>query len=259
MPTRDSAPVGAPCWIDLQTSDVDRAVAFYDGLFGWTHESSGEEYGGYVMFFSGGKPIAGLMAGQPGNPYVDVWTTYLATADADATAKAVAGAGGQVMMEPMTVPAQGRMAMFMDPSGGVVGAWQPAEHKGFGVIGETGAPGWFELVTKDYEAALPFYRDVFGWELATMSDTDEFRYSTGRFDGDDLAGIFDASKALPAQVPSYWQMFVQVDNTDDAVARVTELGGTVLREPWDSEHGRMAQVADPNGAPFMIAGPVAAE
>jgi len=259
MPTRDSAPVGAPCWIDLQASDVDRAAAFYDDLFGWTHESSGAEYGGYVMFFSDGKPVAGLMAGQPGNPYVDVWTTYLATADADATAKAALGAGGQVMMEPMTVPAQGRMALFRDPSGGVVGAWQPAEHKGFGVIGETGAPAWFELVTKDYEAALPFYRDVFGWELVTLSDTDEFRYSTARFGGDDLAGIFDASGALAAEVPSHWQMFIQVDSTDDAVARVTELGGTVMREPWDSEYGRMAWVADPNGAPFMIAGPTAAE
>ncbi|MGF7119644.1 VOC family protein [Rhodococcus sp. BE178] len=258
MPTRESAPIGAPCWIDLQTSDPERAAAFYDAMFGWTHESSGEEYGGYVMFFSDGKPVAGMMAGQPGNPYVNIWTTYLATADADATAKAVTESGGQVMMEPMTVPEQGRMAMFLDPSGGVVGVWQPAEHKGFGVMGEHGAPAWFELVSKNYDAALPFYRDVFGWNLATLSDTGEFRYTTGRFDGEDLAGIFDASTAMPADVPSHWQMFVAVDDTDAAVARLTELGGTVLREPWDSEHGRMANVADPNGAQFMISGPVAA-
>ncbi|CAM3184058.1 Glyoxalase [Prescottella defluvii] len=258
MPARESAPLGAPCWIDLQSSDIDRAAEFYDALFGWTHEASGEEYGGYVMFHAGGKPVAGAMPGQPGNPYVNVWTTYLATADADATAEAVSKAGGQVMMEPMTVPQQGRMAMFLDASGGVVGAWQPAEHKGFGMIGETGTPAWFELVSKDYDAALPFYRDAFGWDLATLSDSDEFRYSTGRFDGEDLAGIYDASKALPAEVPSRWQMFVQVDDTDTAIARVRELGGAVLTQPWDTEYGRMAQVADPNGAPFMISGPVAA-
>lgn len=259
MPTRESAPVGAPCWIDVQSSDVDRATAFYRDLFGWTHESSGEEYGGYVMFFAGGKPVAGMMAGQPDDPGVNMWTTYLAADDIDAVAQAVAGAGGQVMVEPMTVGEQGRMAVFVDASGGVVGAWQPAEHKGFGLIGENGAPAWFELVTKDYDAALPFYRDVFGWELATLSDSDEFRYSTGRFGGEDLAGIFDASKALPAEVPSHWQMFVQVDDTDAAVARVRELDGAVLSEPWDTEYGRMAQVADPNGARFMISGPVAAE
>jgi predicted enzyme related to lactoylglutathione lyase len=258
MPARESAPLGAPCWIDLQSSDIDRATAFYDALFGWTHEGSSEEYGGYVMFLAGGKPVAGAMPGQAGNPYVDVWTTYLATADADATAEAVSKAGGQVMMEPMTVPRQGRMAMFQGASGGVVGVWQPGEHKGFGMIGESNTPAWFELVSKDYDAALPFYRDVFGWDLATLSDSDEFRYSTGRFDGEDLAGIFDASKALPPEVPSHWQMFVQVDDTDAAIARVVDLGGEVLTQPWDTEYGRMAQVADPNGARFMISGPVAA-
>ncbi|NKZ64012.1 VOC family protein, partial [Rhodococcus hoagii] len=82
--------------------------------------------------------------------------------------------------------------------------------------------------------------------------------STGRFDGEDLAGIFDASKALPPEVPSHWQMFVQVDDTDAAIARVVDLGGEVLTQPWDTEYGRMAQVADPNGARFMISGPVAA-
>ncbi|QCQ92140.1 VOC family protein [Rhodococcus sp. SGAir0479] len=258
MPTRETAPVGAPCWIDVTCSDVDRAAAFYRELFGWTAESSGEEYGGYVMFFSDGKPIAGMMAGEPGQPGTDTWTTYLATDDVDRLAEAVTTAGGQVMVGPMTVPAQGRMAVFVDTSGGVVGAWQPDGHKGFGLIAESGAPAWFELVTKDYEAALPFYRDVFGWELSTLGDSDEFRYSTGRFDGEDLVGVFDASRALPAEVPSHWQMFVQVDDTDAAVARVRELDGAVLTRPWDTEYGRMAQVADPNGARFMLSGPVVA-
>ncbi|WP_305092328.1 VOC family protein [Prescottella sp. R16] len=257
MPTRGTAPAGAPCWIDLQTSDVDRAATFYDALFGWTHETSGPEYGGYVMFSTSGAPVAGMMPAQPGNPYVNVWTTYLATPDVDATARSVAAAGGNVLMEPMTVPDAGRMAMFLDASGGVIGAWQPGEHPGFVTVGEAGAPAWFELVTKDYDAALPFYRDAFGWTLVPLSDTDEFRYSTGRFDGDDLAGIYDASRTLPAEVPSHWQMFVQVEDTDAAVARVRELGGEVPTEPWDTEYGRMAQIADPLGARFMISGPVA--
>ena len=41
MPTRESAPVGAPCWIELFTSDIDKARAFYGELFGWTSEGSG--------------------------------------------------------------------------------------------------------------------------------------------------------------------------------------------------------------------------
>ena len=42
MPTRDNAPLGAPCWVDLTTSDTDRSRRFYAELLGWelTSESA---------------------------------------------------------------------------------------------------------------------------------------------------------------------------------------------------------------------------
>ncbi len=47
MPVRETAPSGAPIWIDLATSDVARAQEFYGAVFGWTFESAGPpEYGG---------------------------------------------------------------------------------------------------------------------------------------------------------------------------------------------------------------------
>ena len=48
MPIRNDAPLGAPCWLDLLTSDLQRAQDFYGAVFGWTFESAGPEYGGYV-------------------------------------------------------------------------------------------------------------------------------------------------------------------------------------------------------------------
>ena len=48
MPARQAAPLGAPIWIDLSTSDVDRAKQFYGSVFGWSFEDAGPEYGGYV-------------------------------------------------------------------------------------------------------------------------------------------------------------------------------------------------------------------
>lgn len=59
MPTRSSAPLGAPCWIDLTTSDVDRAQDFYGTVFGWAFESAGPDYGGYINAAKGGHPVAG--------------------------------------------------------------------------------------------------------------------------------------------------------------------------------------------------------
>ena len=61
LPDHPPAPLGAPCWIDLNTSDLDRAVPFYGELFGWTAEDAGEDYGHYHQFSKDGALVAGLM------------------------------------------------------------------------------------------------------------------------------------------------------------------------------------------------------
>ena len=58
MPRRDDAPIGAPCWVDLYTSDPERTQAFYNELFGWTCETAGPEYGGYFNFSKDGVQVA---------------------------------------------------------------------------------------------------------------------------------------------------------------------------------------------------------
>ena len=70
MPKREEAPTGAPCWIDLLTSDPDRSRSFYGQLFGWTSEDAGEQYGGYINFQKDGIQVAGCMRndGQSGTP-----------------------------------------------------------------------------------------------------------------------------------------------------------------------------------------------
>jgi len=80
MPTRDTAPIGAPCWIDLMTSDTERSRAFYCELFGWTAEPSAEEFGGYFNFAKDGVRVAGCMASRSDVP--DLWSVYLTTDDA---------------------------------------------------------------------------------------------------------------------------------------------------------------------------------
>ncbi len=61
MPRRDNTIPGAPCWIDLMTSDPTKARAFYGELFGWTSEEGGPEFGNYITFSKDGGPIAGAM------------------------------------------------------------------------------------------------------------------------------------------------------------------------------------------------------
>lgn len=251
MPLRDSAPLGAPCWVDLMTSDPDVSRAFYNDLFGWTVVDPGPDYGGYANFHLDGVPVAGSMKND-GQGAPDGWTTYLAVADAEATAAAAAANGGQVLLPAMAVMDLGSMAVLADPAGATIGIWQPGLHTGFGVIDEPGAPSWFELHTRGYDAAVPFYEAVFGWDAHVMSDDPGFRYTTlGEGDGA-LAGVMDSSAFLPEGAPSHWAIYFGVDDADKAVARVEELGGSVQEPVHDTPYGRLAVVADPTGAAFRL-------
>jgi predicted enzyme related to lactoylglutathione lyase len=249
MPKRDAVPAGAPVWIELSTSDAEKSQAFYAPLFGWDVQDPGPEFGGYKNFLKGDVQIAGLMGhdGTTGQP--DAWGIYLTTPDIKATVDAAAASGATVFVPPMEVSTLGSMAVMADPTGAMIGAWQPNEMQGFGLIGEEGAPSWFELHTSDYDTAVPFYRDVFEWDTHTVSDSPEFRYTTLGADDGQEAGIMDAAAE---NAPSYWALYFHVEDADTTFERVTELGGTVLEPPVDTPYGRIGTAVDPVGARFKL-------
>jgi predicted enzyme related to lactoylglutathione lyase len=127
-----------------------------------------------------------------------------------------------------------------------------ASRSGFGVLGEPGTPSWFELHTRDYQAAVTFYREVFGWDTHVVSDTPEFRYTTVRQGDGWVAGVMDASGFLPDGVPAYWSVYFGVEDTDAALAKVVDLGGSILMAAEDTPYGRLAAAADPTGARFKL-------
>ena len=255
MPVREIAPQGAPIWIDLATSDVERARQFYAAVFDWSFEAAGPEYGGYLNASVHGRPVAGLMPNDPQWNAPDGWTTYLHTADIEATIAEATAAGAFACtesVEPMEIKDKGWMGLLSDPTDAFFGLWQPAGHRGFEVVGEPGAPVYFQLTSRDYAAALEFYRKVFGWQTDTVSDTAEFRYSTAIFDGEALLGVMDGSAFLPAGAPSNWNFFLGADDVDKTVALVVDNGGSVIRGAEDTPYGRLAAVADPTGAAFNL-------
>lgn len=253
MPKRETGPTGAPCWVDLMTSDTDRSRAFYGELFGWTAGEPAEEFGGYFVYSKDGAVVAGCMAARPGMP--DIWSVYLQSDDARKTVDAATADGAQVIVEPMVVGDAGTMAFLSDPGGAAIGIWQPGETKGLELIAETGAPSWFELHTRDYDRAVGFYRDVFRWDTKPISDTAEFRYTT-QVEGETmLAGVMDAANFLPEGVPAHWAIYFGVDDTDAALAKIVELGGSIERPAEDTPYGRLASAVDPTGARFKLVAP----
>jgi uncharacterized protein len=252
MPKRDSAPIGAPCWVDLFTSNPDRARAFYSEIFGWTSESAGEEYGGYINFAKDGIAVAGGMRndGQAGTP--DGWSIYLATDDAERVTKEAVANGGDVIVPAMDVMELGTMAVVSDPGHASIGAWKPGLHKGFGILGEPGTPSWFELHTREYDASVQFYKDVFEWQTRVEGDAPEFRYTTLSLGEEQLAGIMDASGWLPAGAPGTWSVYFGVSHADATLDAITKLGGKVVAPAEDTPYGRLAQASDPTGALFKL-------
>lgn len=241
---------GEPCWIDLLSSDADAAQRFYGELFGWTAESAGPEYGGYINFSNGEARVAGLMGITPEmGPLPDAWSIYLASDDTQATLDAAVANGGGVMMPATEIPQIGVMAYATDPGGAAVGVFQATGDMAFGYDLQTvGAPGWFELHTKDYDRTVDFYTNTFGWDTHVMSDTPEFRYTNLGAGDDQKAGVMDAAAFLPPDVPSHWSVYFRVADIDAAVTTTTKLGGTVVQPPEDTPYGKLATVADPNGA-----------
>jgi hypothetical protein len=154
----------------------------------------------------------------------------------------------------MPVANLGTQTVLVDPTGAGLGAWQPGTFPGFTVLNEPGAPSWFELLTRDHAGAVDFYRSVFHWETNVVGDTDEFRYTTMQDPDSDweLAGIGDARSFLPEGTPAHWSIYWEVADADAAVARVGELGGSVVLGVSETPYGRLATVTDPAGAEFKL-------
>ena len=93
---------------------------------------------------------------------------------------------------------------------------------------------------------------MFDWDTHVVGDTPEFRYTTLGEGDDALAGIMDASAFLPEGVPAHWSVYFGVDDTDAALAKIVELGGSIVEPAEDTPYGRLATAADPTGALFKL-------
>jgi uncharacterized protein len=245
-------PDGTPCWVDLGTADIAKAISFYSREFGWDVLQGGPEMGGYSRAQLDGRNVAGIgpNMSQPEAP--SAWATYFASTDADAAAARISSAGGTVLMGPMDVMDLGRMVIATDVTGAVFGVWQAMKHTGTQVANVPGAFTWSEHMSRDFEGAKAFYAAVFGYEYGDMS-TDDFSYATLLINGQQVVGGMGALPAgTPGDQPAFWGVYFGTSDTDKSVELATSHGGRVIRPATDSPYGRMAIVADNQGAVFSL-------
>jgi predicted enzyme related to lactoylglutathione lyase len=249
MPEKTSYLPGEPTWIDLGTTDLDASVAFYCDLFGWTCDRGGDDVGGYSIFRKDGAQVAGAMATMaPEQPVA--WSIYISTDDADKSVELVQSAGGTIIAPAMDVMDLGRMAVFADSRGAVLGLWQPRRHIGSELVDVEGVPCWVELASRDQDGQLPFYEAVFGWEAHRNPGYTELHLGEQT-----VAGCLDMPAMVPPQVPSYWMPYFQAQDPAAQAQRAATLGGTVLVPFMEMAQVAFSVVQDPQGATFGLLRP----
>jgi len=174
----------------------------------------------------------------------------------DAARKLALAQGGRVLVEPHDRPAHGRSAVFADPQGAVFGvltssSGDPPE--------ELAAPGewiWHTLFTREHDAAATFYQNLFDYEVfsapqanTTQGTPQQTILASGGYARAGANGMPpEWSKAHP-----HWLGYIRVTDATQAAARAVTLGGSVLLQPRPDRHGgKLAIVADPQGAPLGL-------
>ena len=249
---------GQFCSVDLAASDMDAAAAFYRSLFDWSAEP--QDAGGgppYAFFVLDGDVVAGLgelsderrADGAPPS-----WGSYVQTDDIQTLTERAAALGGTVLVPPMPIPRFGWVAFLQDPTGAHLGLWQSGEFRGAERVGGPGSFCWNELVTPDLEAAQAFYGPLFDWTFTEHPESSEpyVVIHTGSAEAStEVGGMLQMTDDW-GDAPPHWAVYFAVEDADASANRLQALGGRVLHGPFDLSVGRMAAVADPQGATFNL-------
>lgn len=115
---------------------------------------------------------------------------------------------------------------------------------------------WYELLTTDAAAAQAFYGQILPWTFADSGQAD-MDYRIISAPEHEVAGLMAITPEMAQHGASpVWLSYLAVDDVDAAVDAITQKGGSVHMAAMDVPMiGRMAMVADPQGAPLYVMTP----
>ena len=117
---------------------------------------------------------------------------------------------------------------------------------------------WYELMTPDAEASKRFYDAVVGWKVSEPAPEFQGYRMIGRSDGGSAGGVLPLTAEMQQHgARPTWLVYVGVDDVDAAATAIEHAGGKVLMPAFNIPNvGRIAMVADPQGAPFYVMKPI---
>jgi uncharacterized protein len=268
MPKRDGYIPGVPCWVDTSQPDPEAATDFYGGLFGWEFENiAPPDAPAYFVGRIDGKDVAAI-GEQEQQLDPPVWNTYVLVEDADEAAAKAVKAGGSVQLPPMDAGRAGRFAGIADAEGASFCVWQANEFRGGQLVNVPGTWNFSDLYTRDPKKAMEFYGRMFGWTADEVGDEGYamiYRPGYGEHLAKSDPGLYERLEGFGAERsfadvvaslnrasdgPARWGITFAVADADASAERATELGGTVVTPPFDTEWTRTTILADPDGCVF---------
>jgi hypothetical protein len=231
------------------------AESFYQKVVGWKPAPFDGSPQPYTMFNREGDiPVAGLMTRPDGMNAPPFWAMYIGVPKLEDATSHIKRLGGSDVSPVIDVPSVGRMQMMQDPQGAAFYIYEPASGE---QLPETapnvGDASWHELYTTDVDAALKFYREVFGWIVTEAMDMGPMgKYQMfGRHLGS-IGGMMKKPAEM-AQVPPHWSIYFRVPDINTAVERIKANGGQVMNGPMEVPGGDwIVNGIDPQGAPFSL-------
>ena len=248
-------------WYELTTPNVEAAKEFYAQVAGWGTRDAPASVSApvaYSLFTAGEESIAGLIhlperARQMGvRPH---WIGYVGVDDVDAAASRFRQLGGTVHVPPTDIPNVSRFSVVADSQMAtlILVKWKDPRHPQSAAVDKPGHVGWHELLASDWEKALIFYREVFGWQKAETHAGPTGTYQLFSAAGQMIGGMFNKPPVAPT---AFWLYYFNVADVDAAAERVRARGGQVLEGPTEIPGGRVARCTDPQGAIFALIGQI---
>jgi predicted enzyme related to lactoylglutathione lyase len=245
-------------WYELMTTDVEAAKAFYSDIVGWGLRDASMPGLAYTLFTVEEVSVSGVMDLSDDAKAMGVrpsWIGYVGANDVDATADRLVRLGGTVHVPPTDTSNVSRFSVVADPQAAPLGLikWLIPRNDELADPSMPGHIGWSDLLARDWEQALSFYGELFGWQRAEAVDLGPMgTYQLFSAGGQTIGGMFTKPPIVPAP---FWLYYFNVEDIGAAAKRVRAGGGRILIGPMQGPGGSwILHCTDPQGGVFGLAG-----
>jgi predicted enzyme related to lactoylglutathione lyase len=246
-PSNEHLP-GKFVWADLFTNDVERARKFYEQVFDWDWRVVTAEPQHYGLLYSNGEAVAGIVHRDAPEGHSDYgrWVHFISTTDIRKTGGAIVRKGGEELLGYRNHAERGEFAIYAGPHREVFGIIRSSSGDPVDYQPAVGDWIWWQLFTRDVQAAVDYYQALFGYDAHEKRNTPGFlavQLSAHGYARAAVGPLPDDAESSPN-----WIGFIRVGDMTRTLEKVVAEGGKVLLAP-DPEmpHGDLAVISDPVG------------